>query len=263
LGKLSAYLAYDSSFESFYSNLSSRLQDLKNVLSEKKKAWQDSKEHYRVLKEEIDRAIKKMEITALDYKDAEQDKIVLDSVLDWITRVKDKSLLKSESTAKELGLFGRNIPSSWNDIVGPHALSYIDNYNSSALSTKSTPRLNDAAKSPQSDSKSKDYSEEKKAVFSRLGSKNDKRSIDEICEKFNKNSCLADNDSCKNLHICLFCNGPHPVTSCGPSKATERILCVQWNVDEVDYTLIFRENAGMAGALVNIDVFDVFLSLIM
>lgn len=262
LGKLSAYLSYDSSFASFYSNLSSRLEDLKKVLVEKKKAWQDSKEHYRVLKEEIDVAIKKMEIKALDYKDAEQDKVVLDSILDWITRVKDKSVLKSESTMKELGAFGKNIPSSWNEIVGPHALAYINNYNSSASSTKPTPRSNDAAKSPQSDSKSKDYSEEKKAVFSRLGSKNGKRSIDEICEKFNKNSCSANNDSCKNLHICLYCNGPHPVTSCGPSKATERILCVQWNVDEVVYALIGRENVGMAGALVNIDVFDVCLSLI-
>ena len=239
MGKLSAYLSYDSSFESFYSNLSAKLQDLKKIMVEKKAAWQDSKEKYRVLKEEIDNAIRKMEITALDYKDAEQDKIVLDSVLDWISRVRDKSVVRSESIVKELGAFGKNIPPSWNDMVGSQAITFIKNHY-----IKQTTGSRDAAKSPLPDPKSKDISEEKKAVFNRLGSKDNKRSVHEICSNFNQNACLADDETCKKAHICLYCNGPHPVTSCGPSKATERVLCVQWNVDEVHNTLTLEKMPG-------------------
>lgn len=232
IGKISAYLAYDASFKSFHDNLSTRLETLKKDSSDKKGAWQDAKENYRVLREEIDKAIKKMELTALEYKDAEQDKVVLESVLDWITRVKEKSALKSESTVKELGAFGRNIPSCWNDLIGQQAVSFIENYYSSESSCKNISSANDVDKSLQSESKSKEYSNEKMAVLSRLGSKSGKHSVEEICADFNKNSCSS-GTNCKRSHLCLNCNGPHPVLSCGPSKATERVLCVQWNVDEV------------------------------
>jgi hypothetical protein len=259
LGKLASYLAYSASFESFYSNLSVRLENLKKEASVKKVAWQDAKENYRLLREEIDKAIKKMEVSALDFKDAEQDKVVLESVLDWITRVKEKSAIKSEDSLKDLGVFARNIPSSWTNMVGSQVVSFIESHASPVRSSKTVTN----SSTPESVSKSRDVTNEKMAVLSRLGSKDCKRRVEEICADFNKNSCPSKHDTCKNFHICLNCGGPHPVTSCGPSKATERILCVQWNVDEVYLNfLIIRGNVVIISAVVNIDVFDVCRHLI-
>lgn len=68
-----------------------------------------------------------------------------------------------------------------------------------------------------------------------------KRRADDICVAFNQGACTLSSDTCDKTHSCLFCSGAHPVIRCGPEKSSERIFCVQWNVDEV--SLLFFEAA--------------------
>jgi hypothetical protein len=63
-----------------------------------------------------------------------------------------------------------------------------------------------------------------------------KRRADDLCVAFNQGVCSLTPASCDKTHACLFCSGAHPVVRCGPEKSSERIFCVQWNVDEVCLT---------------------------